>query len=151
MWKQEFIYGRSSNTIGPQGIPKSIDQAERVDMLLDPWTVTNVVELQSDAPFTTLLDRLAGRWVHKESGRRYNVQSAKPKAYVDKEQGGVEAATAADLLDDVTGEELIHNVDDGNEQVLAKVRFYICEGDDVVSYGKEQMKNWNRCTFFYKL
>lgn len=74
------------------GFPRTAAQAATLDALVP---INLVVHL--DTPFATILDRIAGRWVHAPSGRSYNTAFNAPRV---------------PGRDDVTGELLTKRPDD---------------------------------------
>lgn len=74
------------------GFPRTASQAATLDNLVP---INMVIHL--DTPFSVIMDRIAGRWVHAPSGRSYNTTFNAPKV------AG---------LDDVTGERLTKRADD---------------------------------------
>ena len=103
------------------GFPRTLPQAEALDkMLTDGYgeTVTTVVNFS--IPDEVLEERICGRWIHKKSGRSYHVKNAKPKSLVAAGAGA--KPSAANMKDDVTGEDLMQRSDD-NSSALKKRLF----------------------------
>lgn len=65
-----------------------------------------------------LVERICGRWVHKESGRSYHVKFNPPKSLGDK------APTPENMLDDETGEPLMQRADDTGEALKSRLASY---------------------------
>jgi adenylate kinase len=77
------------------GFPRTHAQATQLDTLLP---INFVVSLKT--PFSVIIERIAGRWVHAPSGRVYNTTFNAPKV---------------PGRDDVTGEPLTKRADDDEE------------------------------------
>jgi len=86
------------------GFPRTIGQAEKLDVLLDKRSqpLDSVVEFGIDD--SLLVRRICGRWFHLASGRSYHEEFHPPRV---------------PGKDDVTGETLVKRNDD-NEEVLVK-------------------------------
>lgn len=61
------------------GFPRTVAQAEKLEELLaaDGKALTSVIEFAIDDALLT--ERIAGRWIHKTSGRSYHTQFNPPK------------------------------------------------------------------------
>jgi adenylate kinase len=77
------------------GFPRTASQASQLDALIP---INLVVSLKT--PFSIILERIAGRWVHAPSGRVYNTTFNAPRV---------------PGKDDVTGEPLTKRADDDEE------------------------------------
>ena len=86
------------------GFPRTMEQAMALDESID---VDIVVDL--DIPNETIVERIADRWIHPESGRVYNYSYNPPKV---------------DGKDDLTGEDLIQREDDKPETVTRRLVAY---------------------------
>lgn len=84
------------------GYPRTASQATSLDEIVP---INLAVSLKT--PFSVILDRIAGRWVHEPSGRVYNTTFNKPKV---------------EGKDDVTGEPLTKRADDDEEVYRARFR-----------------------------
>lgn len=82
------------------GYPRTVPQAVTLDKII-PMNL--VVSIQT--PFSVILERIAGRWVHEPSGRVYNTAFNKPRV---------------PGRDDVTGEPLVQRPDDNEETYRAR-------------------------------
>lgn len=82
------------------GYPRSAAQAKTLDGIIP---INLAVSLKT--PFSVLLDRIAGRWVHEPSGRVYNTTFNAPKI---------------SGRDDITGEPLVQRVDDTDDVYRAR-------------------------------
>jgi adenylate kinase len=83
------------------GFPRTASQAEQLDNLIP---INLVVSLRT--PFSVIMERIAGRWIHAPSGRVYNTTFNAPKV---------------DGRDDVTGEPLTKRDDDDEETWRARL------------------------------
>ncbi|KAH6609480.1 adenylate kinase [Trichoderma cornu-damae] len=84
------------------GYPRTVAQAATLDKIV-PMNL--VVSIQT--PFSVILERIAGRWVHEPSGRVYNTTFNRPRV---------------PGRDDVTGEPLVQRPDDNEETYRARFR-----------------------------
>lgn len=82
------------------GYPRNAAQATSLDSIVP---INLAVSIQT--PFSVILERIAGRWIHEPSGRVYNTTFNKPRV---------------DGKDDVTGEPLTKRPDDN--EVVYKAR-----------------------------
>jgi len=88
------------------GFPRTVVQAEHLEEVVHVDLVINL-----EIPTETIVERIADRWIHPESGRIYSYSYKPPK-----EHG----------KDDVTGEPLVQRPDDQPEKVRARLDQY-CE------------------------
>ena len=96
--------------------------------------MTRVVEL--NVPDDVLTDRIAGRWMHKASGRSYHVTGNPPKSYLEAAANG-ERPTTENMLDDETGDALYQRADDTREALPARIATYHSETVPILNhYGK---------------
>lgn len=84
------------------GFPRTASQATQLDSLIP---INLVVSLKT--PFSIILERIAGRWVHAPSGRVYNTNFNAPKV---------------PGKDDVTGEPLTKRADDDEGTWMARLK-----------------------------
>jgi len=101
------------------GFPRTTAQAKALDeMLLSGHgeKVSSVIEL--NVPDSVLEERICGRWIHKSSGRSYHVKFNPPKSY----KGG--SPSAANMLDDETGESLYQRPDDTAAALVKRLEGY---------------------------
>lgn len=96
------------------GFPRTVAQAEALDSVHNVDSVINL-----DVPFQTIRERLTSRWVHRPSGRVYNIDFNPPK------KPG---------LDDVTGEPLVQRDDDSPETVSWRLKDYERQTQPVLEY-----------------
>jgi adenylate kinase len=97
------------------GFPRTIPQAEA----LRARRVKLDAVLEIDVPDADIVERMSGRRVHVASGRTYHVRFAPPRV---------------DGRDDVTGEDLVHRVDDQAETVLKRLTVYRDQTRPLVDY-----------------
>lgn len=92
------------------GFPRTIAQAEALDVMLASRgeCVNNVLAL--DVPDDVLLGRICGRWIHRASGRSYNIKTRPPTTMKKDASGEVIASTMLDT--DVSNEPLYQRSDD---------------------------------------
>ncbi|XP_064625203.1 GTP:AMP phosphotransferase AK3, mitochondrial-like isoform X2 [Lineus longissimus] len=86
------------------GFPRTIPQGEALARVSDVDVVINL-----DIPFSIIIQRIMGRWVHPASGRIYHTEFNPPKVLG---------------RDDLTGEELVQREDDKEETVRARLNHY---------------------------
>lgn len=84
------------------GYPRTAAQATTLDAIIP---INLVVSIKT--PFSIILDRIAGRWVHEPSGRVYNTTFNAPRVPGH---------------DDVTGEPLVQRPDDTEDVYRARFR-----------------------------
>lgn len=102
------------------GFPRTVPQAQKLTALLKEAggkEVDSVIEFAVDD--AVLTERIAGRWVHKASGRSYHTTFAPPKV------PGV---------DDETGEPLVQRPDDNPATVGARLATYHAQTAPVMEY-----------------
>jgi len=101
------------------GFPRTVEQAERLDGMLDEkkQKLMHAIELQIDDGL--LVSRITGRLIHPASGRSYHKIFNPPK----------EA-----MKDDATGEPLIQRSDDNAETLKKRLATYHQQTSPVVSY-----------------
>ena len=102
------------------GFPRTIEQAVQLDKMLKEGRnerVTSVVEF--GIPDEVLEQRICGRWIHKKSGRSYHVTNMPPKSLKPGD-----TPSAANMLDDETGEPLMQRKDDTAEALKKRLKEY---------------------------
>jgi len=99
------------------GFPRTVGQAKALDKVLRKSgdSINRVVELA--VPDDVLVDRIAGRWIHKSSGRSYHVTNKPPKSFGPKSG----PPTRENMRDDETGEPLFQRPDDTAEALPARL------------------------------
>jgi adenylate kinase len=103
------------------GFPRTSNQAEAITA--QNIDIDAVIELK--VPDKDIVQRLGGRRVHPASGRSYHIIYNPPQ-----EEG----------KDDVTGEELVHRVDDQEETILLRLQVYAEMTSPLIAYYKEMQK-----------
>ena len=98
------------------GFPRTLEQARLLDAALYPEVVSAVIAL--DVRDEVLVERICGRWVHKESGRSYHVKFNPPKSLGDL------SPTEDTMRDDVTGDPLTQRADDTEEALRSRLAAY---------------------------
>lgn len=98
------------------GFPRTMEQAKLLSEVLAPEKVTMVLALQVNDE--VLVERICGRWVHKESGRSYHVKYRPPKSLENK------APSPETMLDDETNEALMQRADDTEEALKSRLAGY---------------------------
>ncbi|TFB06762.1 GTP:AMP phosphotransferase [Trichoderma ghanense] len=96
------------------GYPRTVSQAVTLDRLV-PMNL--VVSLQT--PFSVILERIAGRWVHEPSGRVYNTSFNRPRV---------------PGRDDVTGEPLVQRPDDNEDTYRARFRKFQENSEPILNH-----------------
>lgn len=86
------------------GFPRTVIQAEHLEEVVHVDLVINL-----DIPTDTIVERIADRWIHPDSGRIYSYSYRPPKVHGK---------------DDVTGEPLVQRPDDEPEKVRARLNQY---------------------------
>ncbi|CAD7928220.1 unnamed protein product [Amoebophrya sp. A25] len=111
------------------GFPRTVAQAKALDAVLskEGEMVTKVVEL--NVPDAVLVDRICGRWIHKDSGRSYHVKNKPPKSYDGKSD-----PTAENMLDDETGEALYQRADDTKDALPKRLEGYHNETEPILAH-----------------
>lgn len=100
------------------GFPRTVFQAEALYKGEDIDTVVNL-----DVPFSTIMDRLSGRWIHLQSGRVYN------EGFNPPQKPG---------YDDLTGEPLIQREDDKPKTIKKRLETYQQQTEPVLEFFKEK-------------
>lgn len=114
------------------GFPRNVAQAQALDAMLakNGDCVNNVIAL--DVPDDVLLDRICGRWIHRKSGRSYNVRS-KPPTGMKKDANG-EPIPSTMLDTDATNEPLYQRSDDTADKLKNRLGAYHGETVPVLSH-----------------
>jgi adenylate kinase len=99
------------------GFPRTMEQARLLDEVLAPEKVGLVLALE--VRDEVLVERICGRWVHKESGRSYHAKHNPPKSLPADASPSVE-----NMLDDETGEPLMQRKDDTEEALKSRLESY---------------------------
>ncbi|WFD32900.1 adenylate kinase [Malassezia sp. CBS 17886] len=104
------------------GFPRTTPQAVKLDEMLRmrDQKLDHVVELQ--IPDELLISRIIGRLIHPRSGRSYHTEFSPPKT---------------PLVDDITGEPLIHRSDDNEATLKKRLDSYHQQTTAVTEYYKK--------------
>ena len=114
------------------GFPRTIPQAEA--MRENGIDVDYVVEI--DVPDSEIIKRLSGRRVHPGSGRTYHVMYNPPKVE-DK--------------DDVTGEDLVHRIDDQEDTVKKRLQVYQDQTSPLITFYSDWHKESEEAPIYIKV
>lgn len=101
------------------GFPRTVPQANAMEALKMGLDV--VIELK--VPDEVLISRLSGRRIHLPSGRVYHLEYNPPKV---------------DMLDDVTGEPLIHREDDYEDTIRKRLQVYHQQTEPLIEWFKDR-------------
>lgn len=96
------------------GYPRTVAQAITLDKIV-PMNL--VVSIQT--PFSVILERIAGRWVHEPSGRVYNTSFNRPHV---------------PGRDDVTGEPLVQRPDDNEATYRARFQKFQENSEPILNH-----------------
>ncbi|WP_119342840.1 adenylate kinase [Facilibium subflavum] len=97
------------------GVPRTINQAEALKKL--GVNIDTIIEIQLDDQI--IINRMAGRRIHPESGRTYHIDNNPPKV---------------PGKDDITGEPLIQRDDDKPETVKKRLEVYHAQTAPLIEY-----------------
>jgi len=114
------------------GFPRTIPQAEA--LIAEGVNIDAVVEIAVQDE--EIIQRLAGRRVHPESGRVYHTQYNPPK-----EEG----------KDDVTGEALVQRDDDKEETVKKRLSVYHDQTEPLVSFYQDMAAKSDIKTVYHRI
>ena len=109
MMKERLAQSDCTNGYILDGFPRTIPQAEGLDILLEELNSPLDKAVVIDVDDNSIVERMGGRRVHPSSGRVYHIKFNPPK---DKDK------------DDITGEPLIIRQDDKKETVLKRLEIY---------------------------
>ena len=109
MMEERLIQKDCENGYILDGFPRTIPQAEGLDILLNTLNSPLDRALIIDVNDKSIVDRMSGRRVHPPSGRVYHIKFNPPKNE-DK--------------DDITGDSLIIRDDDKEETVIKRLEIY---------------------------
>lgn len=111
------------------GFPRTVEQAQKLDAMLAATGEKVKIVLALEVPDSALEERICGRWVHKASGRSYHVTNKKPKSLRDGA-----TPSAANMLDDETGEPLMQRADDTKEALAKRLKGYHDQTVPILGY-----------------
>ncbi|KKA28821.1 hypothetical protein TD95_000305 [Thielaviopsis punctulata] len=104
------------------GFPRTHTQAARLDRVVPINLVVSIT-----TPFSVLLDRIAGRWVHEPSGRVYNASFNAPRV---------------PGIDDVTGEKLVQRPDDCEHVYRARYQKFMDTAEPLLEHYAKKGLLW---------
>ena len=109
MMKKKLSDNECQNGYILDGFPRTLPQAEGLDRILNEINskLNNVIIIEVND--NTIIDRMSGRRIHKNSGRIYHIKFNPPKN---------------DGLDDITNEPLSIRSDDKKETVKNRLEIY---------------------------
>jgi adenylate kinase len=96
------------------GFPRTAAQANTLENIIPINLVVSLI-----TPFSVIMERIAGRWVHEPSGRVYNTSFNAPRIAGH---------------DDVTGERLIQRADDSEEVYRARFQKFQETSEPVLNH-----------------
>lgn len=111
------------------GFPRTIPQAQALEennILLD-YVIEIIV------PHDILIKRLSGRRIHQPSGRSYHIEFNPPKAA---------------NRDDITGEMLVHRLDDHAETIERRLSVYETQTAPLVQYYQEKARSTHQPLYY---
>jgi len=103
------------------GFPRNVAQAVELDKMLASCGATVSKVISFDIPHEVLEARICARWMHKASGRSYNVNTVPPKSMKLDSDGNPIKET---MRDDITGEPLYQRKDDTKEALVHRLAAY---------------------------
>ena len=109
MMKKKLSHNECQNGYILDGFPRTLPQAEGLDKILDQINSKLNKVIIIEVNDNTIIDRMSGRRVHKNSGRIYHIKFNPPK-----NEG----------LDDITNEPLSIREDDKKETVKNRLEIY---------------------------
>ena len=119
MMKEKLNEKSTNNGYILDGFPRTIPQAEGLDLLLEELNQNLVFVIVIKVDDDTIVNRMGGRRVHLSSGRVYHVRFNPPKI---------------ENKDDITGEELVVREDDKEETVRKRLEIYHTETSPLIEY-----------------
>ncbi|MCB9358756.1 adenylate kinase [Candidatus Woesearchaeota archaeon] len=107
------------------GFPRTLPQAEALDSVTKVDAVISI-----ELPDDVCMERVSGRYVHKESGRTYNVYTApKPKKVEYDDKG-----KCLHAYDDETGDEIFQRDDDKPDKVAKRLADFHSQTEPIKSH-----------------
>lgn len=103
------------------GFPRNLAQALELDKMLASVGAGVSKVISFEIPHEVLEARICARWMHKASGRSYNVNTVPPKSMQLDSAGD---PVKESMKDDVTGEPLYQRKDDTKEALKTRLQQY---------------------------
>ena len=119
MMKKKLSHNECQNGYILDGFPRTLPQAEGLDKILDQINSKLNKVIIIEVNDSTIIDRMSGRRVHKNSGRIYHIKFNPPK-----NEG----------LDDITNEPLSIREDDKKETVKNRLKIYHDTTKPLINY-----------------
>ena len=119
MMKKKLSDNECQNGYILDGFPRTLPQAEGLDKILDQINSKLNKVIIIEVNDNTIIDRMSGRRVHKNSGRIYHIKFNPPK-----NEG----------LDDITNEPLSIREDDKKETVKNRLKIYHDTTKPLINY-----------------
>ena len=119
MMKKKLSDNECQNGYILDGFPRTLPQAEGLDKILDQINSKLNKVIIIEVNDSTIIDRMSGRRVHKNSGRIYHIKFNPPK-----NEG----------LDDITNEPLSIREDDKKETVKNRLKIYHDTTKPLINY-----------------
>ncbi|GAB5362735.1 hypothetical protein AAMO2058_000823600 [Amorphochlora amoebiformis] len=107
------------------GFPRTVNQAKKLDLILAESGKSLDRAIQLDVRKESIIERISGRLIHRQSGRTYHPQFNPPR------KPGI---------DDVTGDHLIHRRDDNPALFKKRIETYGEMTTPVLGYYEKQSK-----------
>ena len=114
------------------GFPRTVAQASALDDMLAATAEEVKTVLELSVPDEALIERIGGRWIHKQSGRSYHTKYNPPKSYDGKSE-----PTSTNMLDDETGEALVQRPDDNKSALPKRLAAYHAETVPILAHYKD--------------
>ncbi|WIA37147.1 hypothetical protein OEZ86_014108 [Tetradesmus obliquus] len=106
------------------GFPRTLEQARKLDNMLNSKGAGIDAVLDFDVPDSLLVERVTGRWIHPASGRSYHSRFAPPKV---------------PGRDDVTGEPLVQRKDDNADTLKNRLKAFHAQTKPVIDYYRSKV------------
>jgi len=105
------------------GFPRTVVQAQKLDEMLGESKNSLDAATSFEIPDEVLVERVEGRWIHPASGRSYHTKFAPPKVAGK---------------DDITGDALVHRVDDNPDVLKKRLTQFHEQTQPVIDYYKKK-------------